>query len=162
MFRASLYPSSGEKDHALLYMGLFAGTVGCGSLRYCGATLWGVSTVKVAARAVTFTVLTLYNVAPQYRNQPHPTLFNQLENKHCSLIVNNNNNNNNNNKFLLIRLLHISADLLLKWVCLAACTYLAVLKQLKLFASNLIFDSFWDECRADLISVTLHLLTPNN
>jgi len=33
-----------------------------------------VSTVKVAARAATFTVLTPYNVAPQYHNQPHPTL----------------------------------------------------------------------------------------
>ena len=51
------------------------------------AVLWcyveGVSTVKVAARAATFTVLTPYsnlhsdhtlNVAPQYRNLPHPTL----------------------------------------------------------------------------------------
>jgi len=33
-----------------------------------------VITVKVAAQAATFTVLTPYNVAPQYRNQPHPTL----------------------------------------------------------------------------------------
>jgi len=33
-----------------------------------------VSTVKVAARAATFTVLTIYNITPQYRNQPHPTL----------------------------------------------------------------------------------------
>jgi len=39
MFRASLCPSSGEKDHVLLYMGLFAGSVGCGWLGYCGATL---------------------------------------------------------------------------------------------------------------------------
>jgi len=42
------------------------------------AVLWcyaeGVSTVKVAARAATFTVLTPYNVAPQNRNLPHPTL----------------------------------------------------------------------------------------
>jgi len=30
--------------------------------------------VKVAARAATFTVLTPHNVAPQNRNQPHPTL----------------------------------------------------------------------------------------
>ena len=28
----------------------------------------------MAARAAPFTVLTPYNVAPQYRNQPHPTL----------------------------------------------------------------------------------------
>jgi len=48
MFRASLCPSSGEKDHVLLHMGLFAGSVGCGWLRYCGATLQRVSTVKVA------------------------------------------------------------------------------------------------------------------
>jgi len=46
MFRASLCPSSGEKDHVLLHMELFAGSVGCGWLRYCGA----------------------------YRNQPQPTL----------------------------------------------------------------------------------------
>jgi len=42
------------------------------------AVLWcyveGVSTVKDAARAATFTVLTPYNVAPQNCNQPHPTL----------------------------------------------------------------------------------------
>jgi len=42
------------------------------------AILWcyveGVSTVKVAARAAIFTVLTPYNVAPQYHNLPHPTL----------------------------------------------------------------------------------------
>ena len=51
------------------------------------AVLWcyveGVSTVKVAARAAAFTVLTPYsnlhsahtlNVAPQYRNLPHPAL----------------------------------------------------------------------------------------
>jgi len=58
MFRASLCTSSGEKDHVLLHMGLFAGSVGCGWLRYCGVALQGVSTVKVAAQAVTFTVLT--------------------------------------------------------------------------------------------------------
>jgi len=34
----------------LLHMGYFAGSVGCGWLQFCGATLWGVSTVKVAAR----------------------------------------------------------------------------------------------------------------
>ena len=28
----------------------------------------------VAARTATFTVLTPYNVVPQHRNQPHPTL----------------------------------------------------------------------------------------
>ena len=39
MFQASLCPSSGEKDHVLLHMGLFAGSVGCGWLRCCGATL---------------------------------------------------------------------------------------------------------------------------
>ena len=39
MFRASLCPSSGEKGHVLLHMGLFAGSVGCGWLRYYGATL---------------------------------------------------------------------------------------------------------------------------
>jgi len=42
------------------------------------AVLWcyveGVITVKVAARTATFTVLTPYNVTPQHRNQPHPTL----------------------------------------------------------------------------------------
>ena len=57
MSRASLCPSSGEKDHVLLHMGLFAGSVGCGWLRYCGATLWGVSTVKVAAGAATVVLL---------------------------------------------------------------------------------------------------------
>jgi len=39
MFRAFLCPSSGEKDHVLLHMGLLAGSVGCGWLRFCGATL---------------------------------------------------------------------------------------------------------------------------
>ena len=39
MFRASLCPSSGEKDHVLLHMGFIAGSVGCGWLRFCGATL---------------------------------------------------------------------------------------------------------------------------
>ena len=51
------------------------------------AVLWcyveGVITVKVAVRTATFTVLTHYsnlhsdhtlNVAPQYRNLPHPAL----------------------------------------------------------------------------------------
>jgi len=42
------------------------------------AVLWcyveGVSTVKVAAGAANFTVLTPYNVAPQNSNQPHPVL----------------------------------------------------------------------------------------
>jgi len=38
MFRASLCPSSGEIDHVLLYMGLFAGSVGCGWLRYCSSS----------------------------------------------------------------------------------------------------------------------------
>ena len=28
-----------KKDHVLLHMGLYAGSVGCGWLRYCGATL---------------------------------------------------------------------------------------------------------------------------
>jgi len=37
-----------RKDHVLLHMGFFAGSVGCGWLRCCGATLYGVSTVKVA------------------------------------------------------------------------------------------------------------------
>ena len=37
-----------RKDHVLLHMGFFAGSVGCGWLQFCGATLWGVSTVKVA------------------------------------------------------------------------------------------------------------------
>jgi len=41
-----------------------------------------VSTVKVAARAATFTVLTPYNVAPQNCNQPHPTL--PAKNPTCS------------------------------------------------------------------------------
>ena len=42
-----------------------------------------VITVKVAAqRAATFTVLTPYNVAPQNRNQPHPTL--PAKNPTCS------------------------------------------------------------------------------
>ena len=40
MFRVYLCPSSGEKYHVLLHMGLFAGIVGCGWLRYCGATVW--------------------------------------------------------------------------------------------------------------------------
>ena len=37
-----------RKDHVLLRMGYFAGSVGCGWLQFCGATLWGVITVKVA------------------------------------------------------------------------------------------------------------------
>jgi len=48
MFRASLYPSSGEKTTCYCIRGIFAGSVGCGRLRYCGITLKGVSTVKVA------------------------------------------------------------------------------------------------------------------
>ena len=54
MFRASLFPSSGEKATCYCIWSVFAGSVGCGRLRYCGDhTL---------------------NVAPQYRNLPHPTL----------------------------------------------------------------------------------------
>ena len=34
----------------LLLMWFFAGSVGCGWLQFCGATLYGVSTVKVAAQ----------------------------------------------------------------------------------------------------------------
>jgi len=49
MFRASLCPSSGEKTTCYCIWGIFAGSVGCGRLRYCGATLLGVSTAKVAA-----------------------------------------------------------------------------------------------------------------
>ena len=48
MFRASLCPSSGEKTTCYGISGIFAGSVGCGRLRYCGAMLQGVSTVKVA------------------------------------------------------------------------------------------------------------------
>ena len=73
MFRASLCPSSGEKNTCYCIW-VLAGNVGCGWLRCCGATLYGVSTVKVAARVATLTVLTPYNVAPQHRNPPHPTL----------------------------------------------------------------------------------------
>jgi len=43
-----LYAHVQEKDHVLLHIG-FTGSVGCGWLRFCGATLWGVCTVKVAA-----------------------------------------------------------------------------------------------------------------
>ena len=39
MFRASLCPSSGEKTTCYCIWGIFAGSVGCGRLRYCGATL---------------------------------------------------------------------------------------------------------------------------
>jgi len=63
-----------RKDHVLLHMRFFAGSVGCGWLQFCSATLWGVSTVEVAARAATSTVLTPHNVALQNCNQPHPTL----------------------------------------------------------------------------------------
>jgi len=63
MFRASLCPSSGEKTMCYCIW-VLAGGVGCGWLRCCGAQ---------AAQAATFTVLTPYNVAPQHRNQPHPT-----------------------------------------------------------------------------------------
>ena len=39
------------------------------------AVLWYyVVGCELAARAATFTVLTPYNVTPQHRNQPHPTL----------------------------------------------------------------------------------------
>ena len=50
MFRAFLCPSSGGKDHVLLHVSCLLvvfDVAGC-----------GVSTVKVAARAATFTVLT--------------------------------------------------------------------------------------------------------
>ena len=39
MFRASLCPSSGEKTTCYCIWSVFAGSVGCGRLRYCGATL---------------------------------------------------------------------------------------------------------------------------
>ena len=39
MFRASLCPSSGEKTTCYFIWSVFAGSVGCGRLRYCGATL---------------------------------------------------------------------------------------------------------------------------
>ena len=39
MFRASLCPSSGEKTTCYCIWGIFAGSVGRGWLRYCGATL---------------------------------------------------------------------------------------------------------------------------
>ena len=39
MFRASLCPSSGEKTKCYCIWSVFAGSVGCGMLRYCGATL---------------------------------------------------------------------------------------------------------------------------
>jgi len=39
MFRASLFPSSGEKTTCYCIWGIFAGSVGCGRLRYCGAML---------------------------------------------------------------------------------------------------------------------------
>jgi len=69
-----LYAHHQEKRPRVTTYGFFAGSVECGRLRCCGATLQSVSTVKVAARAVTFTVLTPYNVAPQHRKRPHPTL----------------------------------------------------------------------------------------
>ena len=53
MFRASLCPSTGEKTTCYCIWSVFAGSVGCGRLWYCGATLWGASTVKAAARAAT-------------------------------------------------------------------------------------------------------------
>ena len=34
----------------------------------------GEERVKLSSRTATFSVLTPYNVAPQYRNVPHPTL----------------------------------------------------------------------------------------
>ena len=39
MFRTSLCPSSGEKITCYCIWGIFAGSVGCSRLRYCGATL---------------------------------------------------------------------------------------------------------------------------
>jgi len=39
MFRASLCPPSGEKTTCYCIWSIFASSVGCGSLRYCGATL---------------------------------------------------------------------------------------------------------------------------
>ena len=39
MFQASLCPSSGEKTTCYCIWSIFAGSVGCGRLRYCGATL---------------------------------------------------------------------------------------------------------------------------
>jgi len=39
MFRAFLCPSSGEKTTCYCIWDIFAGSVGCGRLRYCGATL---------------------------------------------------------------------------------------------------------------------------
>jgi len=39
MFQASLCPSSGEKTTCYCIWGIFAGSVGCGRLQFCGATL---------------------------------------------------------------------------------------------------------------------------
>ena len=57
MFRASSCPSSGERS----------------LVTACGVYLLVVLDVA-GARAATFTVITPYNVAPQYRNLLHPAL----------------------------------------------------------------------------------------
>ena len=89
-----LYAHHQEKRQRATAYGVFAGSVGCGWLRFCGAkfrvwALWrlllesssnlhSAHTLQQPSQCshptATFTVLTPYNVAPQNRNQPHPTL----------------------------------------------------------------------------------------
>ena len=59
-----------RKDHVLLHMG-FSWYFGRGWLRCC---VVGCEHCEGCCWAATFTVLTPHNVAPQHRNQPHPTL----------------------------------------------------------------------------------------
>ena len=83
MFRASLCPSSGEKSTCYCIWGFLLvvlDVAGCGSvaLRCRVWALWRLllelQPSQCSHPTATFTVLTPYNVAPQNRNQPHPTL----------------------------------------------------------------------------------------
>ena len=63
MFRASVCPSSGEKTTCYCIWGIFAGSVGCGKLRYCGAhTLQRSTTVPQLATSNTTSKYTPYAV----------------------------------------------------------------------------------------------------
>ena len=57
-FRASLCPSSGEKTTCYCIWGIFAAKCWMWHVAVLWCYVEGVSTVKVAARAATFTVLT--------------------------------------------------------------------------------------------------------
>jgi len=75
MFRASLCPYSGAKTTCYCIWSVFAGNVGCGRLRCCGAKLrvWSLWRFLFESNRNLHSDHAL-SVAPQHRNLPHPTL----------------------------------------------------------------------------------------